>query len=417
VDTGGAWVAAGAPIADPTRLADVARHFVAAAKLARRRACFFATEQRFVDSGGCAALPIGELPVWDPAAWDIALRGSRGLREQLRRARAKGVVVHALTAADIADGAARRVAIEQLVRRWVGSRTMAPMGFLVDVQPFEHAAERRYFVAERAGVVVGFLAAVPIYNRDGWFFEDLLRDPTAPSGTPELLVDAAMRRVAGEGSRFVTLGLAPLAGPVGGWLRVARERLSLLYDFHGLRAFKARLRPAEWAPVYLAHPVGTSGNVALYDSLAAFARGSFARFAIQTALRGPAIVVRMLAALLIPWTMLLALADSARWFPSAAVQHAWIAFDAIAVMALFALASRWRRGLALALATAVTGDAILTMIQALTFNLPRVRSWLDVVVILVSCSAPIAAATILWSALRERRRLTGPSEVAPHNAG
>ena len=45
VDTGRAWVAAGAPIAADAEIADVARRFVAAARLARRRVCLVAIER------------------------------------------------------------------------------------------------------------------------------------------------------------------------------------------------------------------------------------------------------------------------------------------------------------------------------------------------------------------------------------
>lgn len=43
VDTGGAWVAAGAPLAAQARVGEVAGAFVAAADAAGRRASFFAT--------------------------------------------------------------------------------------------------------------------------------------------------------------------------------------------------------------------------------------------------------------------------------------------------------------------------------------------------------------------------------------
>ena len=72
------------------------------------------------------------------------------------------------------------------------------MGFLVQIDPFTFPEERRYFVAERDGRVVAFLGIIPIYARRGWFFEDFLRDPEAPNGTVELLVDAGMRAAAAD---------------------------------------------------------------------------------------------------------------------------------------------------------------------------------------------------------------------------
>jgi phosphatidylglycerol lysyltransferase len=285
---------------------------------------------------------------------------------------------------------------------------MAPMGFLVDVQPFGFAAERRFFVAERATpekTIVAFLAAVPVYGRGGWLLEDLLRDPAAPNGTAELVVDFAMRALAAEGSRYVTLGLAPLAG-ASGWLRVAKEWTRALYDFEGVRAFKAKLHPHAWEPIYLAHPANTPANLALFDALAAFARGSFARFGAETLLHGPAIVVRALGAMLVPWTVLLATAP-ARWFPFAWSRGAWVAFDVAMAIALVSLAGRWRWWLGRGVAIAATMDAVATWGETLAWNVPHATQAIDWVVAMVACVAPTVAAVILWGALGHREWMRG----------
>jgi len=78
----------------------------------------------------------------------------------------------------------------------------------------------------------------------------------------------------------VTLGLAPLAGRVAGPLRIARAMSTPLYDFRGLRAFKAKLRPHAWEPVYLC--ARRTPWLALGDALTAFARGSLVRFGLRT---------------------------------------------------------------------------------------------------------------------------------------
>jgi phosphatidylglycerol lysyltransferase len=188
---------------------------------------------------------------------------------------------------------------------------------------------------------------------------------------------------------------------VSGGLRAARAWTRALYDFEGVHAFKAKLRPHGWEPIHLAHLEGTSANVALVDALLAFARGSFARFGLETLMHGPAIVVRALGALLVPWTWMLALAP-ARWFPGAPVHWGWVAFDVGLACALFVLAARWRAGLARALATAITLDAAVTWAQALVFDAPRVRHLLDAVVLVAACLAPAAAAVILWGAIGHR---------------
>jgi phosphatidylglycerol lysyltransferase len=406
VETPGAWVVAGAPISSEGECSAATRAFIDRARVAGRRVAFFAVEERFLRATRLPSIRIGEQPTWNPAEWEATLRGARSLREQLRRAKAKGVGVRVVTPEQVADASSpERKAIEALIGRWLGSRGMAPMGFLVDVQPFAFAEERRYFVAEQAGRAVAFLAAVPVYGRGGWLLEDLLRDPLAPNGTAELVVDFAMRALAAEGSRYVTLGLAPLAG-ASGWLRVAREWTRALYDFEGVRAFKAKLRPHAWEPIYLAYPEGASTNAALFDTLAAFARGSFARFGAETLLHGPAIVVRALAVLLVPWTVALAVAPS-RWFPFGWSRGAWVAFDVAMAVGLFALAARWRWWLGRVLAVAATLDAVTTLAEALAWNAPRARGWLDWMVTAVACAAPATATVILWGALGHREWMRG----------
>jgi phosphatidylglycerol lysyltransferase len=406
VETAGAWVVAGAPIADADEWTAVAQRFVARARAAGKRVGFFAVEGRFLEATGLKSVRIGEQPVWDPLSWDARLSTAGSLRYQLRRAQTKGVTVRRVGAAVIADGSSpERRAIEALIARWLGSRGMAPMGFLVDVQPFAFPEERRYFVAEQDGRVVAFLAAVPVYARAGWLLEDLLRDPAAPNGTAELVVDAAMRALAGEGSRYVTLGLAPLAGATG-WLGVVREWTRALYDFEGVRAFKAKLRPHAWEPIYLSYPDGTSAHTALFDALAAFARGSFARFGAETLLHGPAVIVRVLGALLVPWTALLAVAP-ARWFPFAWSKGAWIALDVAITVGMFALAQRWRWWLGRALAIVITLDAAATWLEALVWNLPRAATALDWAVVCAACVAPAAASVVLWGALGHREWMRG----------
>jgi phosphatidylglycerol lysyltransferase len=399
VDTGRAWVAAGVPIAPPERLAEVGARFAAAAGGAGRRACCFATEARFRDATGWPSLRIGDQPMWAPGDWDGVVRGSKSLREQLRRARAKGVTVRALAPAELAP---LQPQLDALIARWLASRPIAPMAFLVQVDPFTFPERRRYFVAERAGKVVGFLGVIPIYARHGWFFEDFLRDPEAPNGTVELLVDAGMRAAAEAGVEVVTLGLVPLSGDVAPALRAARRLGRALYDFDGLRAFKAKFAPRTWEPIFLSYPPRKSSLFAVADTLTAFARGGLLRFGIETLLRGPAIVIRLLAALLLVWTILLALPASARWFPSPAWQYGWVAFDVALGGALLVLARRWRQPLADIVSTVVTADALVTIGQAIVYDIPRHRGFADMIVIAIAILAPTVAAVLLWNARGHR---------------
>jgi len=398
VDTGSAWVAAGPPIAAPERIGEVLARFVAAAEEHGRRVSCFGTEERFTTIAHWPAVRIGEQPVWSPGEWESIIKQSKSLREQLRRARAKGVVVEELTPAELQPGHTTRAELETLIHRWLASRAIAPMGFLVQVDPFTFPSERRYFVARREGAIVGFLGIIPIYARRGWFFENFLRDPAAPNGTIELLVDAGMRAALASRIELVTLGLAPLAGDVSRWLRAARTIGRALYDFDGLRAFKAKLKPQSWDPIFLSYPKGQNSVAAIVDTLTAFSRGGLLRFGVETLLRGPTIVVRALAALLAVWTIVIALPASSRWFPSPAWQYGWVAFDVGIFVALFMLSRRWLPRLATLVAAAITCDAVITIGEAALFNVPHRRSVLDLAVISIAILAPTFAAIVLWNA-------------------
>ena len=408
VDTGRAWIAAGAPLTAPSRLRVVAEEFHRHALESGRRAAFFAVEQRVVEALPWPALLIGEQPEWEAQSWPEALRASSGLREQLRRARAKGVTVRTAGHDELASSAAPlRRELEALVAQWLSRHEMAPMGFLVQVDPLTLLEEHRVHLAEQDGLLVGFLAAAPIFARPGWLLQNLIRAPDAPNGTSELLVDHAMRDagsgVEGEPSPMVTLGLAPLAGQVVPALRLARSAGSVLFDFEGLRAFKARLRPTRWSPIHLVYPPAQGAVRTMLDVLEGFARGHLLRFGLRTLLRGPTVVVGLLAALLVPWTGLLALA--APWhFPAEWVRWAWVAFDVVLAAALFRLVARWSDRLSRVVVAAVGADAALTLAEVLAWNVPRVRGVTDALISLVAVSAPSLAFVILWRA-RVRRRV------------
>src|SRR3569623_852331 len=281
VDTGGAWVAAGGPISPSARMREVARRFTYEDEDCGRRACVFASE------GGCAeqlsSLQIGEQPVWHASGWDEILAGASSLRYQLRRAKNKGVTVRRIHSKDLEPGTSLRRCLDELELHWQATHRMAPMRFLVQLEPLAFANERVLFVAERDDKMVGMASAVPVYARKRLFLEDFLRSPSAPNGTVELLVDAVMRCTPQLGMPDLPLGLAPLAGGVARWLRFAKWIGGPLYDIDGLRTFKAKLRPNVWEPVYLC----TAGNriAAQRDSLRAFAGGSLIAFASRSLFR------------------------------------------------------------------------------------------------------------------------------------
>ena len=86
---------------------------------------------------------------------------------------------------------------------------------------------------------------------------------------------------------------------------------------------QGQLQPTRWDRIFLSFPTTTSPTRALADVLGAFASGGLLRFGLRTLLRGPAVVVSLLAVLLVPWTVLLAVVDNHRWFPHPGLKWAW----------------------------------------------------------------------------------------------
>jgi len=147
------------------------------------------------------------------------------------------------------------------LREWLSTKGLPPLHFLVEPDTLSRLHNRRVFVAEREGEVVGFVVLSPVSTRRGWLFEQFVHGRGAPNGTVELMVDAAMRALADDEYEYATLGLAPLSrraqvkshqNPL--WLRIVlawvRVHGRRFYNFDGLDAFKAKLQPARWEPVF-----------------------------------------------------------------------------------------------------------------------------------------------------------------------
>jgi len=392
VEAGRYRVVAGAPVCTPMAQASLAVAFVTASGEADRRVVFVGVDDADLRRlqagiGALDSVVIGEQPEWCPADYQLEIPERRTLRAQVNRARKKGVRVRRVMPDELAHApGALRASIERVLDRWLASRTAGVLRFMVDLAPFSFPERRRYYLAERGDESIGFLAAVPVYGRDGWFFEDVIRVPDAPNGTAELLIHTALLDAKSQGDRFVTLGVSPLAGlePQAtsrrqrALLRGARW-LRALYNFDGLRRFKARFRPQRWTAAHLVtvdHDIGIS---AIWATTRAFIGPRLGAFIIDTLRRSVAripahrwaLLLSLQAALLIPWTFMLGWVDGARWFGDVSIQSAWVIFDlglCLGLLGLARLVARKRpiaRPLSMLLAGACLADFILSMVQAL----------------------------------------------------
>ena len=262
VDAGRVRVAAGAPVCAADRLTSVVAEFEAWCASGSRRVCYFGAEERLDGalrpSASHSRVLLGAQPAWDPRGWPDIIARRASLRAQLNRARNKHVTVALLDPAV----ASAVPALRQLLAEWLETRGLPPLHFLVEPNTLQRLDDRRVFVAAREGTAVAFLVASPVPTRDGWLVEQIVRGRHAVNGVNELLVDAAMRHLAGEGAHYVTLGLSPLSphAPSDGsvanplWLSVllrwVRAHGRRFYNFEGLDRFKAKFSPDRWEPVW-----------------------------------------------------------------------------------------------------------------------------------------------------------------------
>jgi phosphatidylglycerol lysyltransferase len=259
---GSTRVVGGAPVCDFQDLSSIAAEFAADARASGERVCYFGAGDRLDTSlaktSDWSRVLLGAQPVWDPKRWPDAVRRRSSLRAQFNRARNKGLVV-AEWPSYVAEN---HPALRRCLAEWLEARNLPPLHFMVESETLSELRDRRVFVAERGGrEVVAFTILSPVPARDGWLVEQIVRGRAAPNGTAELLLDSAMRAMAADGSRYVTLGLSPLSEHTSvdairhpPWLRLLLRWVRLhgarFYNFAGLDAFKAKFNPEAWEPIY-----------------------------------------------------------------------------------------------------------------------------------------------------------------------
>jgi phosphatidylglycerol lysyltransferase len=254
-------VVAGAPVCKLERLHSVVAEFEEDATAAGEHVTYFLAEARLEGELGSSKkhsfVLLGAQPVWTPANWQTIIAQNRSLRAQLNRARNKGVVVTEWPA----EKATANPQLQHCLDAWLDSKGLPALHFMVEPDTLGRLEHRRIFVAEHNATVVGFINLSPVPVRNGWLFEQFPHRPGSPNGTVELMVHHAMLALAEADSDYATLGLAPLStrakiepfdNPM--WLRIflawLRKHAQRFYNFDGLDAFKAKLKPERWEPVF-----------------------------------------------------------------------------------------------------------------------------------------------------------------------
>ncbi len=277
VESGSAWVGATEPLAEPHRISEVLSQFVYTAVTQKKSALILPVDRTTMEKAkglGFKALQIGTEPYFDlmqyQPQWHLP-DSSRGLKN-------KGARVEEFRPEKIP--AAQKNRCNELLKEWLGTRKMAPLSFLNRVEPWNLAEEKRYFWIQHEGQIWAYIAAVPIWSRNGWYFVDLIRSPEAPIGATELLMLEAMGILKKEGAKEISLGVAPLAelpkgekgieGAIYTLLRFVFNRVDLFYRFKSLYQFKEKFQPSRKEESYLIYYPPNLSPITLLGLLGAF---------------------------------------------------------------------------------------------------------------------------------------------------
>jgi lysylphosphatidylglycerol synthetase-like protein (DUF2156 family) len=260
----GTALAWGDPLCAPDDREGLLREFTAAMRARWLRVCMVPVQEDVAElamASGHAVLKIGEEPVFDLRAWRRP-RGDPGkkLRWACNHARRAGVTVEEYgPGSSSRDGPVERE-IAGVRAAWESALGRRPVRSFMQAAPLALAEHKRIFLARQHGRVVAVLACVPVYGRNGWYLEDLVRRPETVTGATELLIVEALERLGSQGAEFATLGIAPLRGSdrqmdrrarwLSGALRLAFERFDARYHFASLSRFKSKFRPTGWESRY-----------------------------------------------------------------------------------------------------------------------------------------------------------------------
>jgi membrane associated rhomboid family serine protease len=266
--TRNAWVGLAEPLAGPEHQMKLLKAFAADAGAEKKAAVLLPIERGFRDYAekeGFRSFQIGSEPYFD---LDLYPPPGRDWLDVSHSARAlkhsKGYVVREFQIEEASR--ALRLELGQMLQDWIESRKTGELGFVNRVEPYTLPQFKKYFLIEGQDRIWAFLACVPIWGSQGWYFIDVIRRNDSPAGCVELLMLEAMKILRSQGAKCISLGVSPLAkldtSRAAGDSFASRitpyffDHFQWFYNFQSLYRFKAKFNPTEWRPAYVIHNFG-----------------------------------------------------------------------------------------------------------------------------------------------------------------
>jgi phosphatidylglycerol lysyltransferase len=208
------------------------------------------------DDHGMVSIWTGNESYVDLATW--SLEGTR--RHKVRWAMNQGVRngLSWREASPLTNGFDRE-GIARVEVRWKAERSERRTDSFLRTSFEELAQLRRYFVCERHGEIVAFVACTPI-NRNGWYLQDIVRTPSAPRGALEGAMAHALGVFKEEGYAFASNGALPFWEPGESWSdphqfgfigNVVVRFFNRQYRFRAINQFRAKFAADRVEPLFV----------------------------------------------------------------------------------------------------------------------------------------------------------------------
>jgi lysylphosphatidylglycerol synthetase-like protein (DUF2156 family) len=306
------------PLCESDRRAELLAEYLREMRASRLRVVLVAVDQAMARAAldlGCSVINVGAEPAFDLSTWRIP-RGDPGkhLRWCLNHARRARIEVE-----EYEPGAQRRRDIQAemaaLQHAWEDRLAGKVVRSFLRTDPMSHEGSR-IFVARSHGRLEAFLACSSVPARDGWYLEDLVRQPTATNGATELLVVETLQRLQAEGSSFATLGIAPFRGAKDQLDRRARILMPAVrwglthfdrrYRFASMSQYKAKFGPSHWETRYVAFSPSVPSVGTIRATIAALDPPESAREPVPIRSRGERAVLGQAMVLVVASLLVLA---------------------------------------------------------------------------------------------------------------
>jgi phosphatidylglycerol lysyltransferase len=246
------FIVAGDPICSEEEIIPLMHEFRLYAQNKKAKICCISTQEltkKYYDYMDFGLLKIGSEGIIDIPSYQFGGRSMRDYRQGCTNAKNRNVIVEKI---DLPDLATKRN-IQRLNNQWKKSKGVQGFSFLLSIDTFDQIEEKLLFIAKLSGKIVGYLTCVPIYNRNGFYFEDIIRSNKAPNGTNHLLVHNAILYLKENNYSMSTLGTSPLGDITEEdnkkfpFIKVLLEQLATkgnsFYNFKGLYNFKQSFNP------------------------------------------------------------------------------------------------------------------------------------------------------------------------------